>query len=343
MALAAAMTLLTVTPGIAHAGIGGPGTKGRAKPPARPKSEGTADGGKISALAGVQFDLSKNGTGPKTGAVTPVSNWTPPACWYAPKYDSEGAARDFLGYDRSPNHTGMEDAQWVRDRYVNGHPYTNFNLAKQGKGYWWGTFFDENQLTDPAADDCTKPPFWVDTGAAPPPVKNAVTPEILAQLAYAQILIPQGKANLNPDGTLIVNVATWVWMDHTTFHPVSVRAYVSVLGIEATTTATPIGLHIDPGTDDATLIPASGECPIDAHGNVGTPYPKGADSDNPPCGVTYHRSTQNQGPYPLKATVTWKISWTGTGQPTPVALPDGTFGTPQDAFVREYQTVVVNR
>ena len=60
---------------------------------------------------------------------------------------------------------------------------------------------------------------------------------------------------------------------------------------------------------------------------------------DPPCGVTYLRSTQNIGPYQLKATVTWKISWTGTGQPTPVALPDGTFGTPQDAYVREIQTV----
>ncbi|MEV6009571.1 hypothetical protein AB0M29_22505 [Streptomyces sp. NPDC051976] len=337
LALAAAAAV-ALAPSAAYAGgIGGGGTKGNGKPP--PPPNGNPHGGSKNGFisAGVQYDVTKNGKGADAGHMTPVSDWTPPACWYAPKYDSEGAARDFLGYDRSPNHTGMEDAQWIRDRYVNGHPYTNFNLAKQGKGYWWTAFQDENRLGDPGANDCTDPPFWADTGN-PPHVKNAVTPEILAQLAYAQIRIPQGKSSTNPDGTFVVNAPTWVWMDRTTFHPVSVRAYVSVLGIEAITTATPVGLHIDPGTQDAALFPADGNCPIDAHGNIGTPYAKG-DTGDPPCGVTYLRSTENIGPYQLKATVTWHISWTGTGQRRPVALPDGSFGTPQDAYVHEFQTV----
>ena len=329
-----AAAVLTLAPSMAFAdGLDGGGTQTNGH---KPKPQGRHNGGFISA--GVQYDLARNGKGAGAGQVAPVSDWTPPACWYAPKYDSEGAARDFLGYDRSPNHTGMEEAQWVRNRYINGHPYTNFNLAKQGKGYWWAAQLNENRLTDPGVDDCTEPPFWVDTGAPPPPVENAVTPEILAQLAYAQIRIPQGRATTNPDGTLTVNLPTWVWLDRTTFHPVSVRAYVSVLDIEATTTATPVGLHIDPGTQDATLYPASGDCPIDAEGDIGTPYTKG-DTGDPPCGVTYLRSTQATGHYPLKAIVTWKISWTGTSQPTPVALPDGTFGTPEDVTVREIQAV----
>lgn len=339
LAVSAAVAV-ALLPGTAHAGGiagGGGGTKDNGNP-STPKTQGNSHNGKISALAGLQFDRTKNGTGPAAGPVTPVSNWTPPACWYAPKYDSEGAAQDFLGYDRSPNHTGMEDAEWIRNRYVKGHPYTNFNLDKQGKGYWWAAFYDESRLTDPGTDDCTEPPFWVDKGTPPPPVKNAVTPEILAQLAYAEIRIPQGTASTNPDGTQTVNLPTWVWLNRTSFHPVSVRAYVSVLGIEATTTATPVGLHIDPGTQEATLYPASGDCPIDAHGNIGTPYVKG-DAGDPPCGVTYLRSTQATGPYAFTATVTWKIIWTGTGHPTPVALPDGTFGTPQDVDVREIQTV----
>ena len=337
--LAATTAALTAAPGIAHAGLGdGPPTKGKQhKQPTKTKTQGNSAGGKVSALAGVQFDLTKNGTGPDAGPVSPVSNWTPPACWYAPKYDPESAARDFLGYDRSPNHTGMEEAQWVRNRYIKGHPYTNFNLAKQGKGYWWVAELNDNRLTDPGVDDCTNPPFWVDKGAPPPPVKNALTPEILAQLAYAEIRIPQGQARTS-DITSTVNLPTWIWLDKTTFHPVSVRAYISVLGIEATTTATPIGLHIDPGTQDAIVDPDSGDCPINAKGEIGTPYAKG-NTGVPPCGVTYLRSTQNTGPYRLKATVTWKISWTGTGQPTPVALPDGTFGTPQDVHVREVQTI----
>jgi enoyl reductase len=337
-----AAVAVALAPSMAFAGGiggGGGGTKSNGTPPPDTTTGGRKDDKTISALAGVQFDRSKNGTGPRSGPVTPVSNWRPPACWYAPKYDSEGAAQDFLGYDRSPNHTGMEDAEWIRNRYVRGHPYTNFNLDKQGKGYWWTAFYDDRRLAEPGANDCTQPPFWVDTGAPPPPVKNAVTPEVLAQLAYAEIRIPQGEASTNPDGTLTVNLPTWVWLDEATFHPVSVRVYVTVLDIEATTTATPVALHIDPGTPDATVHPASGDCPIDAEGHIGTPYVKGATGD-PPCGVTYLRSSEaNGGPYPLKATVTWKISWTGTGRPTPVALEDGTFGTPQDVEVREIQTV----
>jgi enoyl reductase len=331
--VSATLTALMLTPGIAHAVLGGNGTENSGNPPHGSKHNDT-----ISATAGVQYDQSKNGTGADAGPVTPVSNWTPPACWYAPKYTPEEAARTWMGYDRSPNHSGADTVEWFKDRYIKGHPYTNFNLDKQGKGYWWDAYVDNSRSGDVSADDCTKPPFWVDTGAAPPAVKNAVTPEILAQLAYAQIRIPQGRATTNPDGTLTVNLPTWVWLDKTTFHPVSVRAYVAVLGIEATTTATPVGLHIDPGTQDADVFPASGDCSIDAKGSIGTPYAKG-DTGDPPCGVTYLRSTEDTGPYRLKATVTWRISWTGTGQPTPVALPDGTFGTPQDANVREIQTV----
>ena len=39
-----------------------------------------------------------------------------------------------LGYsDRSPNHTSTEDVQWVHDRYINGKPYKNFNIASRVK------------------------------------------------------------------------------------------------------------------------------------------------------------------------------------------------------------------
>jgi enoyl reductase len=41
----------------------------------------------------------------------------------------------------------------------------------------------------------------------------------------------------------------------------------------------------------------------------------------------------------MTATVTWHISWTGTGQAEPKALPAGSFGTPQDVTVQEIQTV----
>jgi enoyl reductase len=53
--------------------------------------------------------------------------------------------------------------------------------------------------------------------------------------------------------------------------------------------------------------------------------------------VKYLRSS-GDGTYPLQATVTWKITWTGTGG-TGGDLPDGTFGATQDVAVQEIQAV----
>src|SRR5205823_3206501 len=46
-----------------------------------------SDDGTLSSTAGViVYDRSKNGTGSSVGPVTSTTSWTPPACWYAPKY-----------------------------------------------------------------------------------------------------------------------------------------------------------------------------------------------------------------------------------------------------------------
>ena len=58
----------------------------------------------------------------------------------------------------------------------------------------------------------------------------------------------------------------------------------------------------------------------------------------PPCGVTYRRSS-GDGTFPLQATLTWKISWTGTGVNDEQPLPDGSFGAQQPVTVREVQAV----
>ncbi|WP_051950677.1 hypothetical protein [Actinacidiphila yeochonensis] len=226
--------------------------------------------------------------------------------------------------------------QSQRDRYQNGKPYTNFNLDQQGKGYFWEGYSPPENADVPGAEACADEPFWVPIGKTPEH-KNAVTPEILAELAYKAILIPQGTAQLNPAGTQTVNLPTWVWMDGKSFHPVSVRAYLPDYGVEATTTATPVSMHIDPGTSDARLYPASGTCRLGADGTLGTAYQPGDDGE-PPCGVTYLRSSDS-GSYRMTVTVTWRISWTGTGQTAPKALPTGRFGASQDVTVQEIQTV----
>ncbi|MDJ0347080.1 hypothetical protein QMK19_33585 [Streptomyces sp. H10-C2] len=80
-----------------------------------------------------------------------------------------------------------------------------------------------------------------------------------------------------------------------------------------------------------------GACPIDPRGNVGTAYPAGAAGD-PSCGVTYRRMT-NGTPYPLKVSITWKISWSGSDGTINKPFPAGTFFKTTDVTVRELQAV----
>lgn len=298
---------------------------------------GGADGDTISAGVGrIVYDRSKNGRGGSVGAVSPTTTWTPPACWYAPKYTPE----QLQAYMEPIWEAGSTGDQWdaeQREKYVNGGEYKDFNKEKTGKGYFWDSYVNDSY--PPGWDKCTEPPFWVDTGDAPPArIQNAITPEMLAQLAYAEIRVPGTAVKLAPEGTTKVNLPTWAWLDGADFKPVSVTASIPAIGLQATTTAEPISLKIEPGTGDAETYPASGECAIGNDGRIGEPYAKGKADETPPCGVRYLRSS-GDGSYKLQATVTWKISWTGTGVNQPQDLPPGEFGADQDVIVQEIQSI----
>lgn len=298
---------------------------------------GDADSNTLTANAGVVYDRSNNGKGSTVGPVAPVSNWTPPACWYAPKYNPKDF-KDYVEHIWGLGSTGGEWDNEQRKRYEGGEPYTDFNLDKAGKGYWWDSYVNPARIADPASTSCDKPYFWVDTGNPPPAdIPEAITPEILAQLAYAEIRVPDTAITLAPAREQKVNLPTWAWLDNAEFKPVSVTASVPVLNIQATTTATPVALKIEPGTPDAELHPASGECPI-VNGHIGTPYAPGNADKTPPCGLTYLRASNDAG-YNLRATITWEIHWTGTGVAAQQPLPNGTFGTDQNVVVREIQAI----
>ncbi|MGQ4389573.1 hypothetical protein ACN6LB_008855 [Streptomyces sp. SAS_270] len=331
MAAALLTALGTTDPAHADQGWGGSTDNGSNAKPA-----GGVDGDKLLAKAGgIVFDRSKNGSGQSAGPVTSTTSWSPPACWYAPKYTPEQLQK-YLEPIWNAESTGSQWDLEQRNKYEKGQPYKDFNKDKAGKGYFWDSYVNED--FPPGWDACKEPIFWVDKGDPPPAdIKNAVTPEILAQLAYAEIRVPSTKVKLAPAGTTKVNLPTWAWLDAAEFKPVSVTAAVPALGIQATTTAEPVSLKIDPGTDDATTYPASGVCEFD-NGHIGEAYAKGKADETPPCGVEYLRSS-GDGSYPLKATITWKIHWTGTGVTEVQGLPDGTFGAEQDVVVQEIQSV----
>ncbi|MGW7608227.1 hypothetical protein ACWGKW_13305 [Streptomyces sp. NPDC054766] len=299
------------------------------------------DGGKTLESRIVYSGSTGGSKGTRSGGFTPVGDWSPPACWYEPKWTPEEFAKEFQKDWDIPNASGVGEAyNLAKGHYKNGQPYKDFNKSETGKGMWWDAVRDKNreESGDPSAFACDTATFWVKNGETPK-VKNAVTPEILAQLAYSRIKVPETEITLAPKNITKVNLPTWAWLDKATFKDVSVTAALDVAGlnISATTTAKPVSLKLEPGTSDAETYPASGECLLNNDDSIGTPYAKGEAGQTPPCGIKYLRSS-GDGTYKLRATITWDVSWTGTGG-AGGDLPDGTFGTTQDITVQEIQSV----
>ncbi|MEU8348523.1 MULTISPECIES: hypothetical protein [Streptomyces] len=302
------------------------------------EAEGGAQGDEVYSR--VRFNLKRNAAGPSSGPlnVSASTDWSPPPCWYEPAYTPEELKQKHEEARNQPHTSGLGEAiQQFEHRYINGNPYKDYNLAKAGEGMWW----DRAALPYEEGGDifaCMDPIFWVDNGE-PPEHENAVTPEVLAGLAYSKIRVPDSEVQLSPAAAnQKVNLATWAWLDSSSFKPVSVTASLEELGIEATTTATPVSLKLEPGTKDATIHPPSGECTLREEGTIGTPYTRGAEDQDPPCGMTYLRASTVSGPYEMRATITWEVEWTGTGG-AGGDLPDGTFGTTQDITVQEVQAI----
>ncbi|MEV0112001.1 hypothetical protein AB0H77_01915 [Streptomyces sp. NPDC050844] len=278
-----------------------------------------------------------------TGSPSPVSaDWTPPACWYEPAFSPrqiESTVKAWRAFGAAAPMAGgighaVGDA--LEHRYKNGHPYKDYNLDKQGEGMFWASVVNPNRADDPEASACDREPFWVDKGRTPDE-PLALTPETLASYAYDELPVPGTEIRTAPSGMSTVNLPTWVWLDKARFKKVSVTASLPGTGLAATTTAEPQSLHLDPGTADASVFPASGRCPLRS-GGIGEPYARGRASEVPPCGVTYLRATAANDAHDLRATLTWRIRWTSsTGEGG--VLPDGAFGVSRRVPVQEIQSV----
>lgn len=311
---------------------------------------GDAEGSELSASATssrikiTQVSGSSAGQGSLSSA---DPNWEPPPCWYEPVFTpaqlKNFAENDGNG-DVSLRQAWFGEGLWT-DHYRDekdatnyfGSPsevrgYKDYNLGEDGY-FWRGVAPD---LTGLDTSLCNRLMFWEDAGEIPD-VPEAPTPEILAEYAYNKVKVPETEIELRPGARSTVNLPTWVWLDEGTFKDVTVRAELPNTGLWAQTTAKPVALHLEPGTDDAETYPASGDCEINEDGSIGTPYGKGDADRTPPCGIRYLRATAGD-PYRLTASITWQVSWEGTGG-TGGELPDGIFETTQDMTVQEIQSI----
>ncbi len=319
-----------------------------------PKTSGNNDNGTLTAAAqGVSITYPSN---PPSGSSHPIRavdvNWTPPPCWIGPISDPVTFKKNVMEAVKNTNTPGQANyamqamAQYqmhYQDGYTwdgSGKGYKDFNVDQEGKGMFWGAVENPNSTSGDRFDCNSTIPFFVPNGKTPPPgTPNVITPEMLSRLAYAHTQVPGITIETNPVNTQTVNLPTWVRLQEN-YTPVKVRASVDLGGgaeIWAETTATPTSVHIDPGTPYATVYPASGDCPIGAGGKVGADY-NGDPKADPPCGVTYLKSTQQSGSFQLNVTATWSVSWTGSGG-AGAQLPDGRIQQGQAVTVQEIQAI----
>ncbi|MCX4726256.1 hypothetical protein [Streptomyces sp. NBC_01306] len=312
---------------------------------------GDASGNTLTAAAGASSikvsQVSGGFGGNRPKALTPVDpNWKPPACWYEPVATPEQlkSAVDRLKKGGDLVHV-TPTLSWGEDLMVSSYEkdksagaglpsYKNYNLGKSGM--FWRGVMNKDLKDDPESWSCERNLFWQEANTVPDD-KHAPTPDVLAAYAYDRINVPDTKFELKPATKSTVNLPTWVWSDKGRFQDVKVRAELPHTNLWAETTAKPVSLHLEAGTPDAETYPASGECAINDDGTIGAPYSKGDAEKTPPCGITYLRATDGK-PYQLKASVTWQISWTGSGGANG-DLPDGTFESTQDMNVQEIQSV----
>ncbi|QKW08592.1 hypothetical protein HUT18_21695 [Streptomyces sp. NA04227] len=317
----------------------------------RPGTGGGAEKNTLNASAtasNIQVTNVKGGGSGSKPLIPADPNWKPPACWYEPVATPEQLKDAVEGVKKSGGRTTVRvgaytgwGEQLLVDHYEKGRDdgtgepsWKNYNLGKDGK--WWRAVVREDMEFSDESFKCDKFLFWQDAGTLPND-PNAPTPDVLAAYAYNEIKIPDTKVELKPDGPTKVNLPTWVWLDKAKFDDVVVRAELPGTGVWAETTAKPVSLHLDPGSGDARTYPASGECAINDDGSIGRPYRRGDAEKTPPCGVQYGRSSAGKS-FPLKATVTWEITWEGSGG-TGGDLPDGTFEGTQNVVVQEAQSV----
>jgi hypothetical protein len=147
-------------------------------------------------------------------------------------------------------------------------------------------------------------PVWVTFPAGGP--APLIDPGALAQEAYRLLPIPTPRLATSPPANRpqLVNVATWLWVDRSTWG--ARTATVSVPGESVTATATPRQVIWSMGDGHTVLCDGAG-----------TPYEEGRppSGQQPTCSYTYKRGSAGEpgDQFSVRATVTWLVTWSAVG------------------------------
>lgn len=138
-------------------------------------------------------------------------------------------------------------------------------------------------------------------GTTPP------SPWVVAQRARERFALagPVIRSSPRPEHLQLVGLPTWLWIDRGIWRSESVTA--SVPGVSVTVTAKPTSVMWSMG--DGGTVKCNGP---------GTPYSTRAApaASSPDCGYTYAASSagQSRNAYPVKAAISWTVSWSSDGE-----------------------------
>lgn len=135
-----------------------------------------------------------------------------------------------------------------------------------------------------------------------------VDPAALAQQALQQVPLPAPAMAMAPGGNipLLVNLATFLWIDRAQWRPVTASA--SAGAVTSTVTATPKRVAWKMGQGDSVTCDGPGE-----------PYDPTLSDDAQPsdCKFTYRASSARSPDktFTVTATVEWQVTWAASGAP----------------------------
>ncbi|WP_326797604.1 hypothetical protein OG946_21075 [Streptomyces sp. NBC_01808] len=294
------------------------------------RGTGTTDTGGGSGNGGVnstvKFEYHSPGGGqPMTSS---TGNWSPPVCWFEPRYTNDALAKHNEEMeDKGPLEGIDHDTAENRKEETDAH--------KDKDGMWW----ERTPVMSPRSCEIGELWIWVDRGDPDPPA-DAIDPEILAGLAYAETKLPAPPVDLKPNADRnVVNLPTKIEFSEPldrVWTTASLANAQAGINIAATTVAEPVSLRIDAGTEYAE--PSS--CTYDL---VKADGGYQVNSDGSGCNITYRKSS-GEGAYSMEAQIVWDVTWNPTASPdgTPQNddLPDGLSVSEQEVTVKEIQTVV---
>jgi hypothetical protein len=131
-------------------------------------------------------------------------------------------------------------------------------------------------------------------------LRDRADPVGLAERALSYTALPAPTIETSPDGSQLVYVPTWLWVDASTWRPYSAEA--SVPGLSVTATASPKRVRWEMGNGDEVIC-----------SGPGTAYDpsKREAAQQTDCSYTYSRSSAGQpgDAYLVTATVEWHATW----------------------------------